>query len=293
MNSMTGFGQYSSHKHEVHMTIVARSYNARHLDVKLNVPEHLDGIRPAVEQSIRRHFRRGTIQLKILIHGQKGDGAGVSKKFATILEEFAKVKSQLAKSHKDEVIHLADYIRVLVLEKKSTPEENVLDADLEDVVQKGVEAALKELVGTRAAEGKGLQKLIDQLLGQMGTYVDTLQSSAKSIEAENRERLEANAKAFGIWETMETQRLQQELFFLLDRQSIGEELGRLRVHIDSVKELLKSKEPVGKKLEFYGQELLREVNTIGSKIQNGAATQIVVDFKAAIENFREQVQNVE
>ena len=103
----------------------------------------------------------------------------------------------------------------------------------------------------------------------------------------------------GRWESMkfpgaiDPQRISQEIVIQVDKADISEEISRLKEHLRSMKALLTSSEGQGKKMDFYSQELLREVNTIGSKSQVARLTQAVVDAKAIIERVREQVQNVE
>lgn len=92
---------------------------------------------------------------------------------------------------------------------------------------------------------------------------------------------------------IDEQRLAQEVVIYIDKSDISEEIQRLGAHIEAIKKLLNQPGSIGKKLDFYAQELLREVNTIGSKSSNAGLTQVVVDAKAIVEKYREQVQNVE
>src|SRR5690606_14477481 len=113
------------------------------------------------------------------------------------------------------------------------------------------------------------------------------------VNAQLRQRLDQRLKARVVAPEIEPQRIGQEVALLLEKSDINEELVRLQEHMKNYKNLLAATGPLGKKLDFYTQELLREVNTIGSKSSVSELTHIVVEAKTIIERMREQVQNVE
>ena len=148
-------------------------------------------------------------------------------------------------------------------------------------------------VKERKREGVSLKKDLLGLLGELKEKTDEMQSWQTQVRAilleRMKKRLEGVEKDLGL----DPQRVAQEAALLADKADIAEELSRLDEHIKQCRALVSGSESVGKKLDFYCQELLREVNTVGSKSQVSQLTQIVVDAKAIVERFREQVQNVE
>ena len=294
MNSMTGFGQASQHKSNRQLDVNIRSYNGRHLELKINLPEELEGFRETIEKKLKAKFSRGTIHLKASQKmTSKGEIAKSKQRLSEMVEEYLELKTQFKKMTKGEELTFSDFIKIDNGIKKPLSSSEGADKLTQELLLKACDDAIKDFAEGRAKEGAGLKKLLDKILEDMTKLRDKVTEAVKEIEGQNKKRIESTALDSGLFEKADQARVQQEILFLIDRQSVVEELGRLQLHFKAIKDLLRQTQPVGKKLEFYGQEILREVNTIGSKIQSGNATELVVNFKASIENFREQVQNVE
>ena len=142
-------------------------------------------------------------------------------------------------------------------------------------------------------EGKSLQKDLGKLLVGLEKLVKVISQLREEANAQLQERYETKIKARLKGTEIDATRLTQEIVIQLERADINEELSRLQEHIKNYRQLIMSMDAEGKKLDFYTQELLREVNTIGSKSQVAKITSAVVEAKTLIERLREQVQNVQ
>ena len=155
-------------------------------------------------------------------------------------------------------------------------------------LKKALASCLKE----RKREGVALKKDLNHQLQEITKVISRMQKLRTAANNELKKRFNSKLEK---WQNLnyDPQRLAQELTINLDKVDINEEMSRLKEHIRSCKALIAGADGRGKKLDFYSQELLREVNTIGSKSQVSKLTEEVVNAKSIIERFREQVQNIE
>ena len=177
-------------------------------------------------------------------------------------------------------------ISVLILALSAAPS---LAADVQTIVER----AARDVVAMREREGKALAT-------ELSTRLDALEAAAQVIEAQAPERLKAEHERLkqAVAEltaqaTVDEQRLALEIALLADRVDITEELVRFRAHVAAARAALGSAQAVGKQLGFLTQELLREVNTMGSKANDARITQTVIAMKGDLEKFREQLENLE
>ncbi|MEO3218414.1 YicC/YloC family endoribonuclease, partial [Ruminococcus bicirculans (ex Wegman et al. 2014)] len=172
---------------------------------------------------------------------------------------------------------------------KKTDDEEVIWNEVKDVAQ----VALDRFVQMRETEGV---KMYDDISGRLDYIEETvgkIEDQSPNVTESYRERLYAKIKETLGDKDIDEQRILTEVAIFADKVAIDEETVRLRSHISQFRELIKSDEPVGRKLDFLVQELNREVNTIGSKANDLTITKMVVDLKAEIEKIREQIQNIE
>jgi len=146
----------------------------------------------------------------------------------------------------------------------------------------------------RAREGDHLAKDLAARITSMRKAATTIQQNAPQVALRYREQLLTRIKSAGLEApALEDERLIKEVVYFADRSDISEELTRLQSHFQQFDDCLKSKEPVGRTLDFLAQEMNREINTIGSKANDSLISREVVTLKAELEKFREQAQNVE
>jgi uncharacterized protein (TIGR00255 family) len=161
-------------------------------------------------------------------------------------------------------------------------------------IAKSLQAALDVLLKMREREGAWLAKDLTKRAGVMRVGVARVRKLAPQSAEKYRTQLLARIKAAGLDTPLANdERLVKEIFLFADRSDITEELTRLESHFQQFEDCVKSKEPVGRTLDFLAQEMNREVNTLGSKANDSAISREVVLLKAELEKFREQVQNVE
>ena len=154
-----------------------------------------------------------------------------------------------------------------------------------------IRAALDELVASRRREGEKLAEMIRGRILRMRELVGTVQPRVPALVAEYQERLATRLRDAAA--TLDEDRIRLEVGLFAQRVDVAEELSRLSTHLDEVERILKAGGSAGKRLDFLMQELNREANTLGSKAMAADMTAVAVDLKLAIEQMREQVQNIE
>jgi uncharacterized protein (TIGR00255 family) len=293
MKSMTGFGQASAQVEGVTIEVSVRAVNGRFLDIRPHLPKKFAAFESEMSKLVKKQFVRGTCdiyvqrivgaeQVEVQFHFQKK----IAKKW---LEEFRRVLKDLKMPDTitaRDLISIPDFAQVSEVSVVGDKEK----AKFLEAVKKAVEACRAE----REREGESLRKVCLQHLSDLKVRLKTFKALRAEFMAEApgklREKLE---KILQGAQVVEPARLLQEVAILADRSDIEEELNRLAEHIKNIEQLVASPESQGKKLDFYAQELLREVNTIGSKSSSAKIVETVVSAKNLIEQFREQVQNIE
>jgi uncharacterized protein (TIGR00255 family) len=284
----------------VSLDISIKAVNGRYFDVRFHIPREYASLESEFKSLLSRTFSRGTLDVYInRSRASLAPSIGINFELAeTWVQSYRALGKALKLKPKaeptlemlsriPEIFQLEDRVEVTEFEK-----QQVLD-----LLNEAALACNQE----RAREGRALQTELAALCEKL----DGLVNDAESLKAEAnteldrrlRERLEDRfpdwLKKPGFEGKVDDQRIAQEVVIYLDKADITEELTRLREHIKAYKQLLASDQSQGKKLDFYAQELLREVNTIGSKSHFAKLTSLVVDAKTLVERIREQVQNIE
>ncbi|HYT58587.1 MAG TPA: YicC/YloC family endoribonuclease, partial [Haliangiales bacterium] len=175
-----------------------------------------------------------------------------------------------------------------------TDEELTDSETFRPAVEKALKNALDALIGMREREGVHLTRDLEKRIAVMRKSVERVQKQAPEVLKRYQEQLRERIKNAGLeMPGVEDERLLKEIVYFADRSDISEELTRLQSHFQQFDDCVKSKEPVGRTLDFLAQEMNREVNTVGSKANDSLISREVVTLKAELEKFREQVQNVE
>jgi len=287
---MTGFGSAEGNVLGGRLSIEIRSVNHRYYNPQLKLPFELGGVEGPLRERLRQLLERGhvTVTARWIDAPPREGTVAVDLGRARHLVAAAKeLKKRLKLKGDVDLAFVARQPEVL------TPhQDGVAPAQWSDV-EPIVERAVRELLGMRAREGAALAA---ELTGRLGA----LEAGARAIEQRAPERLTAELArlkkavaelAAGV--QVDEQRLAVEVALMADRVDITEELVRLRTHLAACQEALRSDGAVGKQLGFLAQELLREVNTIGSKANDAAITQTVIAMKGELEKVREQLDNLE
>lgn len=292
MKSMTGFGSASVASSGVELEINIRAVNGRFLEMRLHLPREYASLESNLKKQLSTVFQRGTIDVyvsrKLKAQAQTKVVSVQHELAAEYLKGLKKLRTTLKLKGEvslDTLVRLPDVVRV---EDQTglTPSEKAL---AEKAFKKAAQACDEE----RLREGESLHRELTKLLQQLEKTVNTLSSLRAAANEELEKRFKDRLVKLGFDGEVDPQRLAQEIIMQIDRTDINEELARLAEHVGAYRQLLKSDEPQGKKMDFYAQELLREVNTIGSKSHVAKLTSLVVEAKTVVERIREQVQNVE
>ncbi|MCB9026844.1 MAG: YicC family protein [Bdellovibrionaceae bacterium] len=288
MRSMTGFGHNTFQSKNLELDVNLRSVNGRFFEMRLHLPKEYLFLENKIKKLVSNRISRGTLDL--YIH---------RRAFYPGHQEL-KIESQMAKNWMKSLRKLGlatglkmemSLLELAQLPGVSTTLESFKVPNLEQsVILKTINKAVDVCVLERKREGKALKKELGQLLAGLAKLRTKMQSLRVQANNELTIRYKEKLKK---WSHYDENRLFQEIANLIDKADINEEISRLNEHISGCKKLLENSQPVGKKLDFYSQEILREINTIGSKSQFAKLTELVVEAKSLVERFREQVQNVE
>jgi len=293
LQSMTGFARSTGEVDGAAIAWELRSVNGKGLDVRLRLPPGFDRIELPVRQAAQKRFSRGNIQATLAFAR-----VGIATQ-PVINEEFLKDIAALAKRLESQfgcAPASADGLLALrgvldVPETVDAPEAlEAIDASMMAVFER----ALDGLAASREGEGAALRAL---LLG----HLDTIEALTLRAEADTsrepasiRERIAGQVKLLlDTGQPLDEQRLHMEAAFLATKADIREEIDRLKTHVASGRALLNSGAAAGRKLDFLSQEFNRESNTLCSKSNAATITAIGLELKAVVDQFREQVQNLE
>ncbi len=294
LRSMTGIGRASGPVGADRVVeLSVRSVNHRALDLNVKVRESEASLEPLLRRVFSRRHARGKVDVALQVRRHSVAGREVEIDEA-LLETFIARLARLAEKYpvvtRLEPRDLLAIPQLFTFEEKSEELSEGEVAQLEAVADRAADAlvAMRESEGSRVAGD--LSARIARLREQLSSIASRRSEIAGRIRENVRERLRAIAAEFPL----DPGRLEQEAALAADRSDISEELHRLDGHLEQFAELVASaRDPVGKKLEFLCQEILRELNTLGSKARDLPLVREVVDMKSELEKIREQVANVE
>lgn len=293
IHSMTGFARRDGGDDGLSWTWEIKSVNGRSLDVRARLPQGYESLDPAVRAAVAGVCARGNVQVGLSTKrsGQAQQLQVNEELLQQAIELMAKLatRTQAAPPRLDGILALRGVLETV--EKEETPEQQ--EARLA-ALQADLAAALEALAAMRAAEGA-------RLLGMARAHLDEIErlaAAARACAATQPETLRQRLKeqlALLLQEStgVSEERLAQELAMLAGKADVREELDRLAAHVEAARELLDQGGAVGRKLDFLCQEFNREANTLCSKSADVELTRIGLDLKSAIEQLREQVQNIE
>jgi uncharacterized protein (TIGR00255 family) len=288
---MTGFARAEGEADGISWAWELKSVNSRSLDLRLRLPPGFDALEPQLRAALAKSCRRGNISANLSVTRLTPPAVRINREMLAqivgLLNELA-AQVQAAPPRLDGLIGLRG-----IVETVEDEPETVVEARRAAVLD-GWSAALDRLVAARGDEGARLFNVLSSQLLELAGLVEAAAGSAAAQPAAIRERLEnLLAELAGLAATMPEERVAQELAMLVTRADVREELDRLRAHIAQAGELLRRGDAVGRQLDFLCQELNREANTLCSKSASLELTRIGLALKAGIEQFREQVQNLE
>ena len=286
---MTGFGRAEINLPGARLSVEVASVNQKNLQVSIFGPDAWPALESTASAWIRTRLQRGKVTARVTQAAattttRQWDHEAV----ATSLDELSKVAARC------DVKFSADSDLLLRLAESSRRPSVVLPEFLEAeaAVRSAFDEALKNLVLMRLTEGAALAKDLNERLAKMTSMVAGMEQAEKAGPTRHRDAMLKRLKDAGLSLDVTDERVLKELALFADRSDITEEVVRLKSHIAQFSTEL-GQPNCGRKLDFLIQELLREVNTIGSKASEIATTKLVLEAKTEIERIREQVQNLE
>ncbi len=295
--SMTGFAARKGQGAGYTWTWDIRSVNGKGLDLRLRLPDWIDGLELALRAELSRALQRGNVSLSLKVSRDGPEGAESLRlnpaPLSAVLSALAQIEDAamaagvtLGQPTSADVLAARGVWDATSPDTDSTPIRVALLADLPGL--------LSDFQAMRAAEGAALNTVIAAQLSRIADLTEAADTEATARRDSAPATLrDALAKVLANAEGVDETRLAQELALVAVKNDVTEELDRLRAHIDAARALLAEPGQVGRKFDFLMQEFMREANTLCSKSQSLGLTRIGLDLKTVIDQMREQVQNVE
>ena len=293
--SMTGFASGQGEALGLGWSWDLRSVNARGLDIRVRVPDWIDGLEQALRTRITKTLARGSVTVSLRLASNGADAAQDlnEAQLDRVLRAMLRIESEammrglsLTASSAADLIALRGVMDV--------PQQQSDPAAVRATLLIDFEPVLASFVASRRSEGAAL---VDVLTSQLDQITDLVTQSAKVAETRKDEQAErmraALARVMETQDSVDEQRVAQELALIAVKADVTEEIDRLRAHVEAARALLQTEGAVGRKLDFLMQEFNREANTLCSKAQSAPLTAVGLELKSVIEQMREQVQNVE
>ena len=291
IKSMTGFGRGHAELNGRDITVEIRAVNHRYYEFSCRLPRSYSFAEEKLKALLQGKISRGKIEVSVLIQNT----TAVSEKITANKEVIAEYVLALRAIQEElalvddlsltSVMRLPDAFTVV---KEEADEEQMWE-DLKTVA----EEALANFITMRETEGERMKADISGRLDTIEGNVDFIEQRSPMIVEAYRKRLYDKMCEVLEGKGLDENRILLEAGIFSEKTAVDEETVRLRSHIAQFREMLESGEPIGRKLDFLVQEMNRETNTIGSKVQDIEVTKIVVDQKSEIEKIREQIQNIE
>lgn len=291
LRSMTGYGRGEASGAGRKFTVELKSVNHRFCEVVIRQPRVLSPLEDRMRKYIQNRVVRGRIDAYLSIEecGQKEPLVKVDKGLAVAYyKAMDELRDALAIQENVSLKDLVSFPNVLAVEE---PEENV--EEWWPVIEAALTMAADQLVTMRETEGGRLQQDLLERVGFIEKLAGQIEQQAPQVVVDYRERLQQRLAEWLADGTIDQSRLAAEAAIFADRASITEETVRLASHLGQARTLLASDLPVGRKFDFLVQEMNREINTIGSKANDLAITNGVLEAKSELEKIREQIQNIE
>jgi len=293
MKSMTGYGRGECSQDGFKVTVELSSVNRKQTEISVALPRELEMLEAQIRDVINKFIARGRLTVRVTLHAAAGNMAARMHLDAELAKAYArelnKLSKQLKLSGPVTLDHLVRAPGVFQTDQQLAEEEDFWPA-VEKALKKGLDGLLK----MREREGQHLEQDLVERIAIMRKAVIQVQKHAPKVAERYREQLIERVRNAGLESpAADDERLLKEVVYFADRSDITEELTRLQSHFQQFDDCLKSKEPIGRTLDFLAQEMNREVNTIGSKANDSLISREVVTLKAELEKFREQAQNVE
>ena len=291
ISGMTGFGRAEGAHQGWTWAVEARSVNGRNLEVRFRGPPGFESLERAARDLAQARFQRG--QLTVGVQAKRSEGANAVRLNLEQLERYLALGEPYLASGRATPPTLDGLLALKgVIESEDAVEDPDSRAALEAAMAASIAGALEALLAARREEGAALLGVLSGFLDRIAELVAQAEALAAEQPAAIKERF-ARRMSELIGEAAPEERIVQEAAAMATKADVREELDRLAGHVTAGRQLLAGEGGVGRRLDFLTQEFMREANTLCSKSASSALTSVGLDLKAVIDQFREQVQNVE
>ena len=291
IRSMTGFGRSEIVTEERKVTVELKSVNHRYCDMNIKMPKKLFSLEAGIRSCLKKYIERGKVDVYIT-YEDYGKGAMNVKYNKDIAGEYVRYLREMGEDFNLEgslnPVAVARFPEVFTLVEESADEEEIWS-----YIERALDMAGEAFAKAREAEGKNLKKDLLLKLDGMLVSVSEIEKMSPELISEYKCRLTGKIEELLGTTEIDESRIAQEVTIYADKICVDEELVRLRSHIESTKKILTEGGAVGRKLDFIIQEMNREANTILSKSNSLAVSDLGIGLKTDIEKVREQVQNIE
>ena len=280
---MTGYGKKETQWEDKRISIEIRALNSKNADVNLRTPSYLRELDTEIRKRLATKMFRGKIDLSLFV---EFNGQNAPTKINTqVVRAYMEQLKDLGDATSSERLALA-----MRLPDTLSADRDGLEEEEKAVVFKLLDSVITDLNKYRSDEGAELEKEFIHRINLIENHLEEV----KKVDPERNQKIELKLREAlaDLKIEIDANRFEQELIFYLEKFDITEEKVRLKNHLDFFKKIMKSDDPVGKKLGFIAQEMGREINTIGSKANHAALQKIVVQMKDELEKIKEQLLNV-
>lgn len=291
IRSMTGYGRGEAKKEGKSFSVEIKTVNHRYSDISIKMPRQVSFLEEKVRGTVNKSLSRGKADVFITY-----ENFSEGQKSPMIDETLAKAYIQAVELLKDK-FYLKDDINISlitgfpdVIRLKNAEED---EDELWNLLKIALDMAIESLINMRENEGNKLECDLITKGEYIAKKLEKIKKRAPEVVKEYKYKLESRIKELMNQKLVDENRISMEVVLFADKCSIDEEIVRLESHIDQMGQTLKLQEPVGRKLDFLIQEMIREVNTIGSKANDLVIIKEVLEIKSEIEKLREQIQNIE
>ena len=292
MQSMTGYGRGYSEQDGSSVTIEISAVNHKQRDIRFTLPPELNALEGKLKKQVTDAITRGSLYINLeynLAAEEKAEQIKVDKTIAgKVIQQLRAIARQHDLPEEITPDSLINVPGLLEVQSTSLPKDKI-----GQLARDALAKAVDNLISARRQEGESMAADLQQRIDKLSSMLNTAEKGRDQVLNSYKQQLQKRMHDLGIDLATDDQRVLQEAAFAAQKSDISEELVRLRAHLDRFNEKLHSDDAVGRELYFITQEILREINTLGSKTRDTDVSDVAINFKTELDSIREQVLNIE